>query len=313
MDEDAGSRPPRTLADVSHLFFSKASTGGEEPPGVDVRPEVNGGAGALASNAPSADAPEAPSAEPARTRVFVVTGGDDAPGKSTVAVNLAAAFLPFGRVAVFDADPRVPNARYFLGLPSWHYLSPLTGNGAAPSIMTEAGVVVCDWSGDETDGAPGENGVFYTDVPESGREPLDFAVVDVPASRGDLLTRLAGCASMYVVAARPGRRGFEHAFVALRAIRSGCGARVAALVVNGAADYDHASAFHAKLKTAAERLLSMDVRLMGAVTTEPGLGAEQRERGAIVTSRPDASTALALRRIASNALQFTRSDGRAGE
>jgi MinD-like ATPase involved in chromosome partitioning or flagellar assembly len=179
--------------------------------------------------------------------------------------------------------------------------------------MTEAGVVVCDWSGDETDGAPGEDGVFYTDVPESGREPLDFAVVDVPASRRDLLARLAACASMYVVAARPGRRGFEHAFVALRAIRSECGARTASLVVNGAAGDDHAAAFHARLKTAAERLLSMDVRLMGAVTTEPGLGREQRERGAIVTSRPDAATALALRRIASNALQVTRCDGRASD
>jgi MinD-like ATPase involved in chromosome partitioning or flagellar assembly len=239
-----------------------------------------------------------------------VTGGSDAPGKSTVAVNLAAAFLPFGRVAVFDADPRVPNARYYLGLPSWHYLSPLTGNGAAPSIMTEAGVVVCDWSSDTADFAPTADGVFYTDVPDSGREPLDFAVVDVPAVRESLLSRLAACASMYVVAARPGRRGFEHAFAALRTLGRECGVGSAALVVNGAASEDYAAAFHEKMRLAAKRLLSMEVRLIGAVTAEPGLGSEQRERGAIVTSRPDAAVALSLRRIASNALQLTRGEGR---
>jgi flagellar biosynthesis protein FlhG len=299
MDEDVLSRSPKTLADVSHLFFSSVEEGAEELPEAPARQAEGGGA-------------VAESAGPRRTRLFVVTGGDDSPGKSTIAVNLAAALMPFGRVAIFDADPQIPNARYFLGLPSWHYLSPLTGGGAsAPNIVTDTGVVVTDWSSGENgiDDALGAGGVIYTDVPESGRTALDFVVVDVSVSRTELLSRLAAHASVYIVTARPGRLGFEHAFVALRGVRRESGADSVGLVVNGASNEEYARAFCAKMKAAAKRLLSVDVHFLGAVLPEPGLGAEQRERGAVVASRPDAVCALSLRQIATNALELTKSDG----
>lgn len=294
MDEGAGSRSPKTLADVSHLFFSGVAESVEEPPA-----------------AASPVVAQAGDAGRRVTRLFVVTGGDDAPGKSTIAVNLAHALAAFGRVAVFDADPRVPNARFYLGLPSWHYLSPLTGGSAAPDVVTDAGVVVTDWSGDANglDTGVGEGDLLYADVPEAGRDPLDFAVVDVPITREKLLSDLAGRVSMYVVAARPCWSGFEHAFAALRTLRRKCDADSATLVVNGASGEEQAKAFHAKIVTVAERLLSMDVRLAGTVHHEPGLGAEQRERGAIVVSRPDATAALALRQIAANALEMTKDWG----
>jgi len=298
MDEDAGSRPPKTLADVSHLFFSKVEDSAEEPAEAHVHP-------------PAVDGDEAPpEVGPRPTRFFVVTGADDAAGKSTVAVNLASALVPFGRVAVFDADPRVPNARYFLGLPSWHYLSPLTGGAdAAPNIVTSAGFVVSDWSVDDESpcGESGPGGVIYSDVPESGREPLDFAVVDIPTSRAAVLARLAGHASTFIVTVRPGRSGFESAYGALRTLKGQCGVDRAALVVNRASSEEYAVAFHAKMKAAAERLLSMELHFVGSVLHEPGLGAEQRERGAIVASRSDTATALSLRRIASRVLELTSS------
>jgi MinD-like ATPase involved in chromosome partitioning or flagellar assembly len=288
MDENAGSRAPKTLADVSHLFFSSTVKATEESPAQDV-------------------------AAPGRTRLLVVTGGDDSPGKSTIAVNLAQALVPHGRVAIFDADPSVPNARYFLGLPSWHYLSPLTGGGeAAPVIATEAGVVVTDWShsGAATNGLLGSGDVVYTDVPDGGRQALDFVVVDVPASRTEMLSVLGAHWPAFIVAARPVRTGFEHAFAALRNLRREANVSSAALVVNGASNEAHARAFHAKMRAAAGRLLSVDVRLLGAVLPEPGLGAEQRERGAIVASRPDAAVALSLRQIASSALELAKNAGR---
>jgi MinD-like ATPase involved in chromosome partitioning or flagellar assembly len=287
MDEDAGSSSPKTLADVSHLFFSDVGESAEEPPEAAVRP----------GDAPRDDA--------------------DAERRGVVAESAQQrrTLVPFGRVALFDADPRIPNARYFLGLPSWHYLSPLTGAGApAPNIVTDSGVVVTDWSsGGKGEGdALDAGGVIYMDVPESGRTPMDFVVVDVPVCRTELLSRLAAHASAYIVTARPGRRGFEHAFVALKRVRRESNRDSAALVVNGASSESYARAFHAKMEVAAKRLLSVDVHLLGAVLPEPGLGAEQRERGAIVSSRPDAASALSLRQIASNVLELTRSDGPRG-
>ena len=159
----------------------------------------------------------------------------------------------------------------------------------------------------------GSGGVIYTDVPESGRTPLDFVVVDVSVARTELLSRLAPHASAYIVTARPGRLGFEHAFVALRRVRRESGVNPVALVVNGASNEDYARAFYAKMKAAAKRLLSVDLHFLGTVLPEPGLGAEQRERGAIVASRPDAVSALSLRQMATNALELTRNDDPPGE
>jgi MinD-like ATPase involved in chromosome partitioning or flagellar assembly len=329
MNEGAGSKSPKTLADVSHLFFSRQTehaenqadaAGGTADPagragteGSDVAPPATGGsppsAGSVAAAGESAGADPRPP-----THVFLVTGGDDAPGKSTVAVNLAQALAPFGRVALFDADPSVPNVRYYVGLPSWHYLSPLTApDETAPNALTEAGVIMVDWTGKvESGGELAPQGVIHVDVPEGEREPVDFAVVDVPASRRGVLRRFIGPSTTYVVTARPNRPGFERAYATLRTLGRECGAHRACLVVNHATDSDSAGTFHAKIRTAAERLLSMEVDLIGTVPDEPGLGARQRERGAIVTSRPDAESAMALKRIATAALEMIERDSGSG-
>jgi len=309
MDESSGSRSPKTLADVSHLFFSGTEEA-EGSPG-DIEPvEEHGDTG---RDAPDVGDDLEPSDEGRdRTRVLVVTGGGDSPGKSTLAINLAHALAPFGRVALFDADPSIPNARYFLGLPSWHYLSPLTGDGrAAPAVVTDAGVLVADWSHDANGPVEsfGNGRVIYADIPDVGRAPLDFVLVDVPASNTELISWLATRGPEYLVAARPGRRGFECAFSALRTLRRDSGAVAAGLVVNGAPGDESARDFHAKTAAAARRLLSMEVRFLGAVPFEPGLGAQQRERGAVVSSCPDGEAALAIRRVAS---QLLENDGRYG-
>ena len=76
------------------------------------------------------------------------------------------------------------------------------------------------------------------------------------------------------------------------------------IVVNRAPSLSYAKAFYAKTKLAADRLLSMNTRFLGGVIREPNLGAEQRERGVLVKSRPDAAAALLLKEIATNALSL---------
>ncbi|MCI5137959.1 MAG: hypothetical protein D3922_06005, partial [Candidatus Electrothrix sp. AR1] len=52
------------------------------------------------------------------TPIIGVTGGKGGVGKSTVAVNLAAAFVAQGRkVALIDADVDAPNDSILLGIP----------------------------------------------------------------------------------------------------------------------------------------------------------------------------------------------------
>jgi MinD-like ATPase involved in chromosome partitioning or flagellar assembly len=318
MGEDAGSGSPKTLADVSHLFFSGVGNDTDEPSddATEVAPDGEVYADPVVEHVYESDADVAlPEEQHGRTRVLVVTGGEGSPGKSTLAVNLSHALAPHGRVALFDADTSIPNARYFLGLPSWHYLSSLTGEGeSAPDVVTDSGVLVGDWSNDGVGPADliGNGTAIYADVPDVGRTPLDFVVVDVDASNTELLSWLATRCPEYIVASRPGRRGFERTFVALRSLRFDSGAGRVWLVVNEAPSEAEAREFHAKTETAARRLLSMEVCFLGAVPSEPGLGAEQRERGALVASRPDAAAALALRSIATNLLDAIEQCGWTG-
>ncbi|MBN2564979.1 MAG: hypothetical protein JXB46_04645 [Candidatus Eisenbacteria bacterium] len=284
MSDDGARTPPRTLADVSHLFFSGVDDVGTD--GVD-------------------EAASSKQAESGETLFLVVTGGGDAPGKSTVAVNMAHALLPLGRTAIFDADSSLPNARFYLGMPSWNYLSPITGDGTqVPNVETDAGLIIGDWStGDDCiDRTLGGGSPVQIECPDGARRLLRFAVVDVPVSRMETIERIRSRRGCVVLVARPGRAGFVNAFAALRSLCSTDAHRAVGLVVNGVPDDAYAIDYYAKMKEAAERLLSVDVVPLGGVRSQPGMASVQRERGVIVASRPGALAALSLRRIASDAV-----------
>lgn len=315
MSEGAGNRIPKTLADVSHLFFSKVEESAQTAPSSD-----------RADPSPSGRAVEpARVAEPAcgtrrserreRTSLVIVTGGDNAPGKSTVAVNLAQGLLPWGRVALLDADPRLPNARFYLGLPSWNYLSPVTGNGRpAPTTLLDSGLVVVDWTPTARDPSAlaCAGGAVHLDVGEAGRQRFDYVVVDLPASRCGLLERSAHRAGRLVIVAGAGWTGFRAAFGATSQLSRGLGVRAVDLVVNRVPNDTYAGAYHRKFNTATRDLLSVESRLLAGVGCYPGLGCEQRERGPLVRSRPDAAPALALRNAASAIAGSQSVDDRVG-
>ncbi|MFH1501535.1 MAG: hypothetical protein ABIG03_00675 [Candidatus Eisenbacteria bacterium] len=295
MSEGSSNGNPKTLADVSHLFFSGA--GAQRDEGVDAadRPTVEVGR------------PPEHADTPAATRVFVVTGADAAPGKSTVAVNVAQSLVVHGRTGLYDADSRVPNARFYLGLPSWHYLSPLTGGGTpAPNVLTDSGLVVVDGvpGADISVADRGGDGVVSAQLPGGDACVLDYAVVDAPLSAAVGLAADRGLATRLIVVSRPGERGFFETHAVLARLAREAGVRAAGQVVNRAPSTSYARAFHAKTRLAAERLLSVDVSFLGGLVREPDLGALQRERGVMVRSRPDATSALLLREIASNALEL---------
>lgn len=315
MDRDAADRSPKTLADVSHLFFSHPeersnSTSSADTGSQQSDSDAHGGASPPASqDACQGDAAAVSRGPLDRTGIVIVTGGDDRPGKSTVAANLSQALVRFGRVALLDVDPRLPNVRFYLGFASWNYLSPLTGGGeAAPNTATESGLVVVDRSSAsrEAIASLGSGDVVYLDAPAVGRRPVDFLVVDAPMSRLPLVSSLAGRSAVHIVVARPGRSGFESSFAAMKAIARISEPGTAELVVNMSPDYHYAERFHAKIAQATERLLSTRTELMGGVPVEAGMAGEQRERGLVVATKPDSPASLSLRQLASRAVDLAR-------
>jgi hypothetical protein len=224
-----------------------------------------------------------------------------------VAVNVAQSLVVHGRVGLYDADPRIPNARFYLGLPSWHYLSPLTGEGSrAPNVLIDSGLVIIEGlpGSDIQAGDSGGNGVVSAQLPGGDTCVLDYAVVDTTVSGAVALAGDDRLDARLIVVSRPGRGGFIETYAALARLAREAGVRSAGLVVNRSPSTSYARAFHAKTRLAAERLVSMDVPFLGGLVREPDLGALQRERGVMVRSRPDATSALLLKEITSNALEL---------
>jgi len=328
MSDSAGKKTPKSLADVSHLFFSKTDPAEDDDtrvavtaPDEAVAPVANDvsatgdtpvvgdasqvGDASVVSDAPVVgDAPVVVGATAGRrTRLFVVTGGDGAPGKSTVAVSLAHAFQTTGSVAVLDADPQVPNARFYMGAPSWHYLTPLTGDVRAPSIRLESGLVSVDCTGTRrADEIIASGREIYFDVEGEPRGAVSSAIIDVPSDRLEWVAPVADRVGLFVVVARPGWEGFEEAFGVLKRLSADLGVRSAGLIVNHVPDNDYAAKFYAKTRAAAERLLSMEMHFLGGMVREESLASQQRERGAVIRNRPDTVFALMLREAASKAL-----------
>jgi MinD-like ATPase involved in chromosome partitioning or flagellar assembly len=302
MSEGASNKIPKTLADVSHLFFSKVEESAHTAPSSDRAAPAPSGRGVLVDRVGDAARGPGRVGRRERTRVVVVTGGDGAPGKSTVAVNLAQGLLPWGRVALIDADTTLPNARFYLGLPSWNYLSPVTADGTpAPTTLLDSGLVVVDWTPAASDPSAlaCADGALHLDVGEAGRQRFDYVVVDLPSRRVGLLQRAGLRPGRPVVVAAAGWTGFRAAFAAASALSAGLGVRAVDLVVNRVPDDTYAAAYHRKFSMATRDLLSVESRLLAGVGCYPGLGCEQRERGPLVRSRPDAAPALALRNAAS--------------
>jgi flagellar biosynthesis protein FlhG len=307
-------KTPKTLADVSHLFFSKGEDG-ERPSDGPVRPGPTIEPIEVEQPIELSEPRGGEEKHWSRTLVVPVTG-NGRPGVSTVAVNLAHALLPWGRVGLFDADPRLPNARFYLGLPSSDYLGHATGGSASPTTLIDGGLVVGDWvtEGAGPDGPAGAQ-TLYVDVDGAGRRSLDIVVVDVALGRLGLLASLIPLIEAPVLVAGPDLDGFVEAYAGVASLRS-AGMPAPLLVVNGVDSHDDAARFAAKMREVSERLLGVKVGFAGAVRRVPGLGSRQRERGPIVRSEPDSIAALSLREVASNVLAAARggvSEGGADE
>ena len=294
MSGQQDDRAPKTLADVSHLFFSKGDASDETTTGQTV-------------SSREAEAFPAEQGRWNRTAVIPVTGGGR-PGVSTIAVNLAHALLPWGRVGLFDADPRLPNARFYLGMSSSDYLGHLSGGGPSPFSISDGGLVVGDWAARGAGPDAGGSGeALYVDISGTGRRALDIAVVDIPLNRLGLLTPILPLVAPPVLVVRPDFSGFVEGYVGASAVLA-AGLPAPLLVVNGGDESSDSTRFSAKMSEACERLLDTEIRFVGAVRRESRLGSRQRERGPIVRSEPDSIAALSLREVAANVLAAARGD-----
>jgi ATP-binding protein involved in chromosome partitioning len=271
-----------------------------EMPGVsavDVRMTANVRA---AFNGPSREP-----AVPGVRHVIAVASGKGGVGKSTVAVNLAAALAQSGaRVGVLDADVYGPSVPAMLGVSDApqvreQRLIPLEAYGLKLiSIGLLAGAdKAMVWRG------PLVGRAIEQMLGDVVWGELDYLVVDLPPGTGDASLTLAQSVPLTGVAVvcTPQEAALRIALKALQMFR-GLNVPPLGLIENmswfvcGDCGKEHFIFDHGRAERAAQRL---GVSYLGAIPLEASIREEADAGAPVVVTRPDTPGARALREIAS--------------
>ena len=246
-----------------------------------------------------------PASIPGVKHTIAVASGKGGVGKSTVAVNMAAALqLSGARVGLLDADIYGPSVPGMLGLADApqvrdQKLVPLEAYGLKViSIGLLAGAdKAMVWRGPMVSRAVEQmlNDVWW--------DELDYLVVDLPPGTGDAPLTLAQAVPLSGVAivCTPQEAALRIAVKALQMFR-GLNVPPLGLIENMSwfvcpgCGQEHHVFDHGRAERAAQRL---GVPLLGAIPLEAAIREEADAGAPIVVSRPDTAGAEALRKVAS--------------
>jgi ATP-binding protein involved in chromosome partitioning len=243
-------------------------------------------------------------AMPGVKHVVAVASGKGGVGKSTVAVNLAAALqLSGARVGLLDADiygPSVPGMLGAAGQPQVRdqKLVPLEAHGMRfMSIGLLAGAdKAMVWRG------PMVSRAIEQMLSDVWWGELDYLVVDLPPGTGDASLTLAQAIPLSGVAivCTPQQAALGIAVKALQMFR-GLNVPPLGLIENMSwfvcdCGQEHHIFDHGQAESEARRL---GVPFLGAIPLEPAIREEADAGVPIVISRPDTAGARALRQVAS--------------
>ena len=220
--------------------------------------------------------------------VIAVTSGTPGAGKTTVAINLAAALGRLQRrVVLFDATPGSSTLARRLGLSQ----QPIPARGPH-------GVhVVAPHVGRRRRTTRNEMRDLSTFIHVLDAE-TDYVVVDTPTS-ANVLTGIASSIDDVVVVTGAHPPAIDRTVGVIRrfiAMRTG---GEVGIVVNGAITHDEGERVGRVVAELAGQRLDRDVELYGVVTADPNLARAQMMQRAVVECRPHADSSRCFQALAS--------------
>ncbi|MBB5016609.1 P-loop NTPase [Rehaibacterium terrae] len=260
----------------------------------------------------------AQNAPPKPVRVIAVSGGKGGVGKTSVAVNLAMAFVEAGRnTLLLDTDLGLANVDVMLGLSPRFTLADLVeGRCTLEETIMEGPkglAIVPAASGKRhmTELRPAEHVGLVRAFSELDR-PLDVMVVDTAAGISDSVLTFSQAAQDVIVVVCNEPASITDAYALIKVLSRERGVQRVQVLANMVRNTAEGRELFEKLARVSERFLDVVLSYIGAIPYDDWLRRAIQRQQSVMEAFPSSASAIAFRDLARRAEQWQAPNGPRG-
>jgi flagellar biosynthesis protein FlhG len=263
--------------------------------------------------------PAQPTPVPANpVQVIAVTGGKGGVGKTTIAVNLAAALASRGKqVMLLDGDLGLANVDVFLGLtPRLTLADVLAGNCTLEEVIIDApqGFQVVPAASGIAQLAELDTMTHLGLVRAFGdlSSRLDVMVVDTAPGIAGSVLQFSQAAQQVLVVLCDEPASLTDAYALIKILSRDHGVKQFRVLVNQSRGRGLGQALFQRFERVTTRFLNVDLDYVGEIPEDPFLRRAIREQRPVVTGYPSCPAAVALKTLALRADMWPVAEGPRG-
>ena len=241
-------------------------------------------------------------------RVLAITSGKGGVGKTNVVAGLAQSLAQQGqRVVVMDADFGLANLDILLGLsPKYTLEHVLRGEKVLEEILLESpyGVRIIPASSGIQELTRLDTAAELRLVQGLQRvaETADWLLIDTAAGIHDSVVKLLMAAQEVILVTTPEPTSLVDAYAMVKVLHLRDAAKPLWLLINNGQSLDEAQETVEQLQAATERFLGKQLRVLGAVPSDPHVLQAVRQQKGVVDLFPRSPAAQAFRALAGQLL-----------